>query len=156
MSDVVRDQKTGQLISGSIRKGTGTKGTKARNVSVKVRRLLRAMFSAEHGEMKPYAVLAEIMGDKEAPPGDRIKAANSLADRIDGKAVQAVELSGPAGAPIETSSEVTHNVAPSELLLSFFKSVAVLDKHGGITFPDGVREVGGDASSGDGGGTGSA
>ncbi len=154
MSDVVRDQKTGRVISGYVRKATP--GTKARNVSVKVRRLLRAMFSGDHEEMKPYAVLAEIMGDKGSPPSDRIKAANSLADRIDGKAVQAVELSGPAGAPIETTSEVTHNVAPSELLLSFFKSVAVLDKHGGITFPDGVRPVDGDAPAGDGGGIGGA
>ena len=150
MSEVVRDRKTGRIISGSVRKGSA--GTKARNVSIKVRRLLRAMFS-DHGEMKPYAVMAEIMADTAAPQSDRIKAANSLADRVDGKSVQAVELSGPGGEPIETTSEVTHHVSPSERLLSFFRTATVLDKHGGIPDPGGVREVGGDAPPGDAGGT---
>lgn len=47
--------------------------------------------------------LVGVMNQKEAPAAARVAAANSLLDRGWGKPVQAVEHSGPDGAPIEVT-----------------------------------------------------
>jgi len=49
-------------------------------------------------------VVINIMNNDEAKHSDRIKAAEMIIDRAYGKAIQATEISGPEGAPIETHS----------------------------------------------------
>lgn len=143
---ITRDEKTGKVTGGSIRKVA--KIASAKGLSRRVRDMLKGMFPGQDAEMVPYAVMAECMADTEAEWKDRTKAAQYLSERMHGKPVQALEMSGPAGAPIQTESTVTHNVPPAERLLSLFKSLAVLDKHGGVPVPSGTGGVDGDASSG--------
>lgn len=147
---ITRDGKTGKVTGGSIRKVA--KIASARGLSRRVRDMLKGMFPDKDAEMVPLAIMAQCMVDTEAEWKDRTKAAIYLDERMHGKPVQAIEMSGPAGAPIQTDSTVTHNVPPAERLLSLFKSLAVLDKHGGVPVPGGTGPVDGDASSGGTGG----
>ena len=49
-------------------------------------------------------VVIDIMNNYEAKHSDRIKAAEMIIDRAYGKAIQATEISGPEGAPIEIAT----------------------------------------------------
>lgn len=50
--------------------------------------------------------LAEIMAGPEQPAPARVAAAKELIDRGYGKSVQAVEMSGPDGAPIQSEARL--------------------------------------------------
>lgn len=148
--DVTRDARTGKVTGGSIRK-VG-RANRARYVSAKVKKLLQGMFGDEAGEWKPYAVAAEIMTSDASMPGDRLKAANMLAERMHGKAVQAIELSGPDGAPVQTESQVTHHAPAAERIADIFKTLSVMAQHGRLDVPGGTTGVGEESPPGDAGG----
>lgn len=147
---ISRDPKTGKVTEGSIRKVA--KIASAKGLSRRVREMLKGMFPDKDAEMVPYAVMAQCMADTEAEWKDRTKAAQYLSERMHGKPVQALELSGPAGAPIQTDSQVTHNVPPAERIVALFKTFAVLDKHGGVAVHGGDGPVDGEPASGSAGG----
>lgn len=88
---VIRDNK-GRFAPGS--RGGGRKG-----MHPEVRRLLT--------EACPEAVqtVIGIMRDKEAPPRVRVECAQTIIERVYGKAVQPMELSGPEGDPIKIATE---------------------------------------------------
>jgi hypothetical protein len=63
-----------------------------------------------------YQTLEQVArGIITAPAKDRVAAARELLDRVEGKAVQAIEMSGPDGQPIETRTEKLRRVSPEGL-----------------------------------------
>lgn len=62
-----------------------------------------------------YQTLEEVCRDTNAPPRDRAWAADRLLDRVEGKPVQAIEMSGPDGTAIRTTSEQLQRLSPDAL-----------------------------------------
>ena len=73
---------------------------------------LTADIKALAQEYGPEALetLAKLMRATKTPAAARVAAAKELMDRGFGKSTQAVEMSGPAGAPIETVARVTRTI----------------------------------------------
>lgn len=62
-----------------------------------------------------YQTLEKVCKDDRAPAKDRAWAADKLLDRIEGKPIQAIEMSGPDGKPIETRAERLERLSPDQL-----------------------------------------
>lgn len=139
---ITRDEKTGKVTGGSIRKVA--KIASARGLSRRVRDMLKGMFPDKDAEMVPLAIMAQCMVDTEAEWKDRTKAAIYLDERMHGKPVQAIEMSGPAGAPIQTDSTVTHHVPTPERIADLIRTFGVL---AGRSQGE-AAEVGGEAGTG--------
>ena len=81
---------------GGARPGSGRKPGKVAQAKLDI-----AGKASKHG-VAALAVLVEVMKDSDAPAAARISAANALLDRGFGRPLQAVEMSGPEGGPIQT------------------------------------------------------
>ena len=98
--DVTRNDK-GHPLPGQSLRGT-SKGANARKLS----RRLRAEMKRRYGDDKAhYLWLMDIAANTQEKAGERVKAIVALADRIDGKPVQTLDLqhSGEVGrkSPLE-------------------------------------------------------
>lgn len=140
----------GKLLPGAkIR--TKAKISKARLLSDRIRKMLAEEF--EGGDLLPYRVAAEILASKGEASQDRLKAGAFLADRLDGKTAQAIELTGKSGGPVKTVTKNTTPEKPQHALISeALRSLAVLDRHRQLHGLGGAEGVAGNAESGAGGG----
>lgn len=75
----------------------------------------RAGIEAQRLRDVGYQTLEQVCKDTTASAKDRAWAADKLLDRVEGKPVQAIEMSGPEGAPIETRSERLERLSPEQL-----------------------------------------
>lgn len=114
MSEVKRDAK-GRVLPGSANLKTKTQHVKAKAVSSKLKRELIKRYGATEGRIKHYLVALDIMHDAANEPRDRLKACQFIAERVDGKAVDVVDLA----AVVETSSPLDRaiqDMTPEQLL----------------------------------------
>lgn len=100
MAEVKRNEKGHPLPGQSLR--SATKGANARKLS----RRLRAELKRRHGDDRAYyGWLMDIAADPAVKAGERVRAIEVLAVRIDGKPVQALDIqhSGDVGSksPLE-------------------------------------------------------
>jgi hypothetical protein len=141
----------GEFLPGSDMPGKAKKRSKAQLLSSRIRRMLEEEF--QEGDLLPYRIATEIAKSKDESSQDRLKAVSFLADRLHGKSVQAVELSGPKGGPVKTVTKNTTPEKPQHALISeALRSLAVLDRHRQLHGLGGVEGVAGDAEPGAGGG----
>jgi len=113
-----RDAK-GRLGPGNNLRREGMR-VRARNVSIRLRKeMVRRFeneviddttgekFGRERAMLKHYFVMMSIMADVNEAAKDRLKAAEQLANRLDGKPVEEVELSAnvESGSPLERTLE---------------------------------------------------
>lgn len=161
-----RDEK-GRLLPGNSVKKTGVH-MKARKVSrgLKAEMVRRYQYQPldpdnpgepmgkERAVLKHYFALLDIMQSPVEKAADRIKAASEIANRIDGKPVQALELMGAGGGPVQSETLVTSNepdLSPAERLALAIKSLGILAQHGGIVAGSETDSVGGVPASGNAG-----
>lgn len=117
MSDAPRDDK-GRLLPGNSLRSVSRKKT-GRKVSRALKREYIKRYSVELGPeratLKHYFVLMDIMQNPGEKAQDRTKAAIELANRMDGKPVDELELSGSieTGTPLDNA--VT-KMTPEQLL----------------------------------------
>lgn len=141
MSEVKRDAK-GRVLPGSANLKTKTQHTRAKAVSIKVKRELVKRYGETEGRIAMYITAMDIMRDPTNDPNARLKAAEFLANRVDGKAVDHIVLTGQDGGPVQVESLSNDELTPSQRLALALKSLGILAQHGGLTAGGQVDGVG--------------
>lgn len=92
-------------VRGGSRPGAGRKPGKPNKLTADVKAL-----AAEYGA-QAIRNLAEIANGKDQPAAARVSAANALLDRGFGKPVQAMELTGKDGGPVQQTQVTPEQLA---------------------------------------------
>lgn len=145
----------GKLLPGTSNNLIPKARSKAVLLSLRIRRMLEEKFQG--GDLLPYEVAAEILKSTEETAQDRLKAAAFLADRLHGKAMQRVELTGKRGGPVKTETkDTTPEKAQHERISEAIATISVLARHAQFPVAGGNGSGSGEDASGTGGGPRSA